>query len=193
MILLIDNFDSFTYNLYQQISQLGVACEVLRQDKVDENTIKHYQPQAIVISPGPGTPSEIENVVALIREHYQTLPILGVCLGHQAIAQAFGAAVVRTEPVHGKTAQVFHGRRDVFSEVTLPMQTARYHSLIVARETLPEIFDVIAELADETVMAIKHKEYPCYGVQFHPESLLTPEGDTLMKSFLIRAGVLTNG
>jgi len=184
MILLIDHYDSFTYNLAQLISGKQPVC-VRRSDQITVAEIEAMGISAIVLSPGPGRPEDAGIFLEVIRAFAGKLPILGVCLGHQAIAAAFGGRVIRSsEIVHGKSCEIFHNREDLFEKLSLPFTAGRYHSLIVERESLPECLEVVAESGDGTVMAIRHKEYPLFGVQFHPESVLTPEGGVLIAAFL---------
>jgi len=190
MITIIDNYDSFTYNLVQQIERLaGERLRVIRNDDFDPDVLLAERPQALVISPGPGTPMRAGRCVDLIRAN-RTIPLLGVCLGHQAIAEAFGARVVRGElPVHGKVTEVRHRGERLFAGCPDPMHSARYHSLVVDRATLPEEFAIDAESDDGTVMAISHRELPIFGIQFHPESYGTAGGDQLIRNFLATAYV----
>jgi len=190
MITIIDNYDSFTYNLVQQIERLaGERLRVIRNDDFDPDVLLAERPQALVISPGPGTPMRAGRCVDLIRAN-RTIPLLGVCLGHQAIAEAFGARVVRGElPVHGKVTEVRHRGERLFAGCPDPMHSARYHSLVVDRSTLPEEFAIDAESDDGTVMAISHRELPIFGIQFHPESYGTAGGDQLIRNFLATAYV----
>lgn len=185
MIVVIDNYDSFTFNLVQQIERLaGERLTVVRNDEFDVDTLLAGRPAAIVISPGPGTPSRAGRVLELIRAN-ERIPLLGVCLGHQALGEAFGASVVRGRvPVHGKVTEVRHQGERLFAGCPAPMQTARYHSLVVERDTLPPQFAVDAETPDGVVMAISHRERPLYGIQFHPESFGTAGGDQLISNFL---------
>lgn len=186
MILLIDHYDSFTYNLFQAISRFHEVC-VRRSDKISLSEIEEMAPSAIVLSPGPGRPEDAGIFLDVIRAFGSKLPILGVCLGHQAIASAFGASVVRApEIVHGKPCEIFHNREDLFVGLSLPFTAGRYHSLIVEKESLPACLEIVAESGEGLVMAIKHKEYPIFGLQFHPESILTPEGEGLIRAFLKR-------
>ncbi|HEX7828133.1 MAG TPA: aminodeoxychorismate/anthranilate synthase component II [Thermoanaerobaculia bacterium] len=189
MITVVDNYDSFTYNLVQQIERLaGERLRVIRNDEFDPAELIAEKPRAIVISPGPGTPARAGRCIDLIRTN-TTIPLLGVCLGHQAIAEAFGARVIRGElPVHGKISEVRHHGERLFERCPAPMQTARYHSLVVARETLPDFLVVDAETDDGAIMAISHIERPVYGIQFHPESYGTEGGDRLILNFLNAAG-----
>lgn len=189
MITVIDNYDSFTYNLVQQIERLaGERLRVIRNDEFDPAELIAEQPRALVISPGPGTPARAGRCIDLIRLNLDgdaSIPLLGVCLGHQAIAEAFGARVVRGEvPVHGKVSDVEHREQGLFARCPHPMRTARYHSLIVAPETLPEFLRVDAESSDGAVMAISHRQRPVFGIQFHPESYGTVGGDQLIRNFL---------
>lgn len=184
MIILIDNYDSFTYNLYQMLAP-HIAVEVVRNDALTLEEIEQLKPQGIVISPGPKTPKEAGICLKLIEKFHQKMPILGVCLGHQALAEAFGGKVVHAGAViHGKPAAVFHNRKGLFEKMPLPFQAGRYHSLIVERSSLPNCFLVEAETEDGVIMGMKHVEYPLFGVQFHPESILTPEGKILIEAFL---------
>lgn len=185
MITVVDNYDSFTYNLVQQIERLaGERLRVIRNDAFEPQELLDEQPRAIVISPGPGTPARAGRCIDLIRAN-ESIPLLGVCLGHQAIAEAFGARVVRGEvPVHGKVSEVTHHDQGLFAGCPQPMHSARYHSLVVARETLPDFFRVDAQSADGAIMAISHRERPIFGIQFHPESYGTGGGDQLILNFL---------
>lgn len=185
MITVVDNYDSFTYNLVQQIERLaGERIRVVRNDAFDPEELIAERPRAIVISPGPGTPARAGRCIDLIRAN-RTIPLLGVCLGHQAIAEAFGARVVRgTLPVHGKISEVRHRGERLFADCPAPMQTARYHSLVVDRATLPQFLVVDAETDDGAIMAVSHTGRPIYGIQFHPESYGTSGGDRLIVNFL---------
>ena len=185
MILLIDNYDSFTHNLYQLAAGIDPDVKVVRNDAISLEEIRTLNPKAIILSPGPGRPEEAGICIDVIRTFAQTVPILGICLGHQAIGMAFGGAVVSAPSIlHGKKSPIFHRRQGIFKGVTLPFAAGRYHSLIVDRKTLPDCLQVEAEDLDQTVMAIKHREFPCYGLQFHPESILTEQGERLMRNFL---------
>jgi anthranilate synthase/aminodeoxychorismate synthase-like glutamine amidotransferase len=185
MILMIDNYDSFTYNLVQYIGQLGGAVVVHRNDVISIDGIRELKPDAIVLSPGPCTPQKAGISVEVIKQFGTTIPILGVCLGHQAIGYAFGAEVVRAQRImHGKTSTVINDGRTIFKGLPNPFVAGRYHSLIVERNSLPECLEVSAETEDGEIMAIRHKEYPIEGVQFHPESVLTPNGKRVLKNFL---------
>lgn len=184
MILMIDNYDSFTYNLVQYFGELGAEIVVHRNDQITLETVKTLQPNHIVISPGPGNPDDggISNEV--LRRLGQTIPILGVCLGHQCIGQVYGGKVVRAPRLmHGKTSSVYHQGTGIFSGVPSPFKATRYHSLIV-EEPLPDCLQVTAFTRDGEVMGLKHKEYPVVGVQFHPESILTEHGKRILQNFL---------
>jgi anthranilate synthase/aminodeoxychorismate synthase-like glutamine amidotransferase len=193
MILLIDNYDSFTYNLYQYLCELGAEVRVARNDKITLDEIERLAPEQIVISPGPCTPAEAGVSIDLIRRFGARIPILGVCLGHQAIGEAYGGAVIRAPKVmHGKTAPVIHGGQGVLSGLPSPFTATRYHSLIVERSSLPDCLEITAESEDGLIMAFRHREHPVEGVQFHPESILTEHGHDLLKTFMgYRATVAT--
>jgi anthranilate synthase component II len=187
MILLIDNYDSFTYNLYQFLSELGPDVQVIRNDKisVDEIRARRSEIERVVISPGPCTPAEAGICVPLIQQLAGEIPILGVCLGHQSIGAAFGANIVRTPLVlHGKTSQIIHNGQGIFAGLPNPFTATRYHSLIVERDTLPLSLESTAETADGVIMGLRHRELPVEGVQFHPESILTPVGKQLLGNFV---------
>ena len=189
MILVIDNYDSFTYNLVQFLGELGYTVDVRRNDAISLDEIAAMKPDQIVISPGPGTPDDAGISLALIQRFYQEIPILGVCLGHQAIGQAFGGKVVRAKKVmHGKTSPVEHNQQGIFHNLPSPLTATRYHSLIV-QEPLPDCLEITGRGKDAEVMALRHKEYPVVGVQFHPESILTEYGHEMLRNFLqIEAG-----
>jgi anthranilate synthase/aminodeoxychorismate synthase-like glutamine amidotransferase len=186
MIVVIDNYDSFTYNLVQYLGELGAELQVVRNDQVTPADVLGMAPDQIIISPGPCTPNEAGVSLDVITTLGETIPILGVCLGHQAIGQAFGGQVVRAPYVmHGKIAQVRHtGNDPLFKEVPSPFDATRYHSLIVERESLPDVLEVTAETEDGIIMAMRHREFPVWGVQFHPESILTGEGKAILGNFL---------
>lgn len=185
MILLIDNYDSFTYNLYQFLCELGATVKVVRNDKITLAEIEQLAPDQIVISPGPCTPTEAGISVELIRHFGHRLPILGVCLGHQSIGEAYGGRVVRAPAVmHGKTAPVVHQGQGVLVGLPSPFIATRYHSLIVERSSLPDCLEITAESNDGLIMALRHREYPVEGVQFHPESILTEHGHDLLRTFI---------
>ncbi|HTI64844.1 MAG TPA: aminodeoxychorismate/anthranilate synthase component II [Gemmatimonadaceae bacterium] len=187
MILVIDNYDSFTYNLVQYLGELGADVVVQRNDAIGVEEIGALHPSAIVLSPGPCTPKEAGVSVDAIRRWGASIPILGVCLGHQAIGEAYGGDVVRAERVmHGKTSQIRHDGTGIFAGLPSPMQVMRYHSLIVERDTMPEALEIVAVAEDDPteVHAMKHREHSVYGVQFHPESVMTPQGKALLRNFL---------
>jgi anthranilate synthase/aminodeoxychorismate synthase-like glutamine amidotransferase len=187
MLLLIDNYDSFTYNLYQYLSELGAQVEVRRNDAVTLDEIEAMQPHHLVISPGPCTPHEAGLSCAIIERFGPSIPLLGVCLGHQAIGQVYGGRVIRApEPMHGKTSTMYHGGQGVFHSLPAPFEANRYHSLIVERATLPTALEITAETADGLIMGLRHLTYPVEGVQFHPESIMTPVGKDLLRNFLER-------
>ena len=195
-LLVIDNYDSFTYNLVQLFGELMDACPpelqrrqidlvVKRNDQVSIDEIKKLKPERICISPGPGRPENAGISSNLIRELGPEIPILGVCLGHQCIAQVFGGEVVRaTKLMHGKTSQIHHKKRGVFKDLAEPLEATRYHSLIVKRESLPDSLEITAETDDGEIMGLQHRQFPIHGVQFHPESILTTEGRKLLANFL---------
>ncbi|MFQ5822975.1 MAG: anthranilate synthase component II [bacterium] len=185
MILVIDNYDSFTFNLVQYLGELGVDIEVYRNDQIDLPNVKQLNPNGIVISPGPGRPEHAGISVPLIKELASQKPILGVCLGHQAMGLAFGGKVVRAPKVmHGKTSEIYHNNNGIFKGVSNPFKATRYHSLIVEMKSLPSELKVTAETKNKIIMGLKHQTYPMYGVQFHPESILTSEGKKILKGFL---------
>jgi anthranilate synthase component II len=184
VILLIDNYDSFTFNLAQYLGELGAPPVVRRNDEVSIEEIERMQPQRIVISPGPGRPEDAGVTVETIRKLGSRIPVLGVCLGHQGIGLAFGASVVRAgELMHGKVSAVHHDGRGVFKGVSQPFTAGRYHSLVVA-EPVPDQLEISARTEDGTIMGLRHRTAPIHGVQFHPESVLTPEGRKLLRNFL---------
>jgi len=185
MILLLDNYDSFTYNLYQYLSELGAQVIVRRNDELTVGDVAALAPEKIVISPGPCTPNEAGISVALIRELGATIPILGVCLGHQAIGAAYGGAVVRAPKVmHGKLSAIHHNGQGVFTGLPDPFLATRYHSLIVRRDDLPACLSITAWTDDGLIMGLRHRDYPVQGVQFHPESIMTEAGKELLRNFL---------
>ena len=184
-LLVIDNYDSFTYNLVQLFGEMDVDLTVKRNDEISIDEIKKLKPDRICISPGPGRPEDAGISPDLIRELGPRVPILGVCLGHQCIAQAFGGEVVRAERLmHGKTSQIHHQLRGVFKDLAEPLEATRYHSLIVRRESLPDSLEITAETDDGEIMGLQHRQFPIHGVQFHPESILTTEGRKLLANFL---------
>ena len=184
-VLLIDNYDSFTYNLYQYLCELGARVTVRRNDAITVEEARAMAPDAIVISPGPGTPKDAGVSIELIRALGPSVPTLGVCLGHQAIAEAFGGLVGRApELMHGKASQVYHTGAGVLEGIPSPFSAIRYHSLCAAPERVPDSLEVTAQTASGVIMGIQHREYPVYGVQFHPESILTEHGKELLANFL---------
>ena len=187
MILVIDNYDSFTYNLVQYLGELGADVEVRRNDAVTVDDVGHLAPTAIVLSPGPCAPAQAGITVDTIRRWGSSIPILGVCLGHQAIGEAYGGRVVRADRVmHGKTSLVEHEGQGVFAGLPSPLEVMRYHSLIVERRSLPTTLEVVAHSADDPseIHGVRHRTHPVYGVQFHPESVMTQHGKTLLRNFL---------
>jgi anthranilate synthase component 2 len=192
LIIVIDNYDSFTYNLVQYLGELGEEfpiaenIEVYRNDKIDLETIRRLKPNGIVISPGPGRPDDAGISLEIIKELGPTLPVLGVCLGHQCIGQIFGGRVIAAPVLmHGKTSQIYHTEKGVFQGLDKPFNATRYHSLIVERDTLPDSLEVTAWIEDGMIMGLRHREYPhIQGVQFHPESILTVQGKALLRNFL---------
>ena len=186
MLLVIDNYDSFTYNLVQYLGELGETVEVRRNNRVTIEEIENkLRPQRIVISPGPGTPDDAGITLDLIGHFAGKIPLLGVCLGHQAIGQAFGGRVIRApELMHGKASSVSHDGRTIFAQVSDPFMAGRYHSLIVERESLPGCLEISASTTDNVIMGLRHRELKVEGVQFHPESILTSEGKRLLANFL---------
>ena len=190
MILLIDNYDSFVFNLVRYLRELGQETRVVRNDRLELDKVPAMHLQAAVISPGPCGPDEAGASVEFVRRFHDSVPMLGVCLGHQAIAAAFGGRVVRSaEPVHGRTSPIHHDENELFAGVPNPFTAARYHSLVVDEETLPAELIVTARTADGTPMAVRHRKRPIFGVQFHPESVLTDDGHALLRNFLTLAGV----
>ena len=187
MLLVIDNYDSFTYNLVQYFGELGADMLVHRNDEITIDEIRELSPERIVISPGPCTPKEAGISCDVVREFGEKTPLLGVCLGHQSIGQVFGGNVIRAEKLmHGKTSKISHNNEGVFKGLSNPFEATRYHSLIIERETLPVCLEITAEAETEEreIMGVRHKEFPVYGVQFHPESILTAEGKKLLQNFL---------
>lgn len=185
MILLIDNYDSFTFNLVHFLGDLGAICEVVRNDQITPAEVLARQPEAIVLSPGPCTPNEAGICLDLIAVAAGQIPILGVCLGHQAIGQAFGGVVMRAPmPMHGKVSPVQHGGSDIFAGLPSPFEATRYHSLIVQAETLPDTLLATAHTADGLIMGLRHRTLPIFGVQFHPESIASQQGHAILGNFL---------
>ena len=190
MLLMIDNYDSFTYNIVQYFGELGQQVEVHRNDQIDIETIEQMNPEFLVISPGPCTPTEAGISVEAIKHFAGKIPIMGVCLGHQSIGQAFGGKIIRAKQVmHGKTSPVYHNNVGMFSDLPNPVQTTRYHSLVIEQATLPECLEVTAWTQDENgnfdeIMGVRHKTLAIEGVQFHPESILTEQGHQMLRNFL---------
>ncbi|WP_018924751.1 aminodeoxychorismate/anthranilate synthase component II [Salsuginibacillus kocurii] len=185
MILMIDNYDSFTYNLVQYLGEMGEELVVHRNDEVTIQEIEDLKPEVIMISPGPCSPDEAGISMEVIRHFAGKIPIFGVCLGHQSIAQVFGGDVVRAERLmHGKTSAILHDGKGVYKDLPNPLTATRYHSLIVKKETLPDCFEVTSWTDEGELMGIRHKDYPLEGVQFHPESIMTGEGKTLLRNFM---------
>jgi len=187
MLLLIDNYDSFTYNLFQYLSELGEEVVVVRNDKTTLEQIDGMKPQCIVISPGPSTPLRAGISNDVIRHFGSRLPILGVCLGHQCVGYSYGGLIGQAKEImHGKSSPIYHNRQGVLAGLPNPFSAIRYHSLIVEREGLPDCLEVTAWTADGTIMGLRHRQYPVEGVQFHPESFMTQEGKSILKNFLTR-------
>ena len=185
MLLMIDNYDSFTYNLVQYFGELGADVHIHRNDKISLDEIEAMNPQRIVISPGPCTPNEAGVSIDVIKKFSGRVPILGVCLGHQSIGQAFGGKIIRAKTLmHGKTSMIHHKDSGVFKGLENPLQATRYHSLVIERETLPECLEVTAWTDDDEIMGVRHKTLDVEGVQFHPESILTDQGHELLANFL---------
>lgn len=186
MILMIDNYDSFTYNLVQYLGELGAELTVCRNDAVGVEQIKKMNPERIVISPGPGAPEGAGVSVEAIRAFAGKVPILGVCLGHQCMGYAYGGKIIRAQKLmHGKTSLIQHNQKEIFSGITNPFEATRYHSLVIERQTLPACLEVTAWTTDDNeIMGVRHKDYPMWGVQFHPESILTTVGKDILRNFL---------
>ena len=185
MLLLIDNYDSFTYNLFQYLSELGATVEVVRNDKASVEELDLMKPDLMVVSPGPSTPANAGISMDAISHFTGRIPILGVCLGHQCIGEAFGGTVAGAGEIrHGKTSNIYHDGTGVFSEIPSPFEAVRYHSLAIKKETVPEEFEVSAWTDNDIVMGIRHKEHPTEGLQFHPESILTKYGKQILENFL---------
>lgn len=185
MILVIDNYDSFTYNLVQYLGELGATLTVVRNDQISVEDVRRIKPEKIVISPGPCTPKEAGVSVELIKSLHQEIPILGVCLGHQAIGEAFGGKVVKAPSiVHGKTSAIHHAGEGIFHRLPMPFTATRYHSLVVEKATLPPELHITAWTTDGVIMGVQHRTSKTYGVQFHPESIATRHGKELLKNFL---------
>lgn len=187
MLLLLDNYDSFTYNVYQLLSSLGASVEVIRNDQITVEEIAHRGYEAVVISPGPGVPADAGITEELIVQLKGRLPILGICLGHQAIGEVFGGKVVRAgEIVHGKTSPLRHNGKGLYAGLPQNIPVGRYHSLIVDRESLPDCLEITSELDNGMIMGLRHREYDIEGIQFHPESILTPQGKVMLENLLNR-------
>ncbi len=185
MILMIDNYDSFTYNLVQYFEEFGEEVQVYKNDAIGINEIMELEPEAIVISPGPSSPKEAGISVEVIRECYDKIPILGVCLGHQSIAYAFGASIVINERMmHGKVSRIYHDQQTIYEGISEPFDAARYHSLVIERDSMPYCLEISSCSEIGEIMGIRHKYYPVEGVQFHPESIMTAEGKKLLANFL---------
>jgi len=188
-VFLLDNYDSFTWNVVQLLGRIAADVTVARNDEVTVTEVAGMAPDAIVISPGPSRPEKAGISVDLVRELGPTVPLLGICLGHQAIGVAYGASVIRVPPVHGKAAAVHHDRIGAFADLPSPISAARYHSLAIERSSLPDELEVTAWSDDGVVMGVRHRSHPVEGFQFHPESILTEDGEALMRAFLARIGV----
>ncbi|MFH1414165.1 MAG: aminodeoxychorismate/anthranilate synthase component II [Candidatus Omnitrophota bacterium] len=185
MILMIDNYDSFTYNLVQYLGALKQDVKVFRNDKISVKKVKSLKPERIVISPGPGRPEDAGISCKLVKELAGKVPILGVCLGHQAIAYVFGGKIIQARKLmHGKTSMIYHNRKNIFKGIPSPFEATRYHSLIVEKKSVPRGLEVIAWTKAGEIMGLKHKDYPLWGVQFHPESILTRKGMDILRNFL---------
>jgi len=185
MLLMIDNYDSFTYNLVQYFGELGEEIEVFRNDKISIPEIEKLNPEMLVISPGPGTPKDAGISLDLIHHFKGKIPILGVCLGHQCIGDAFGGRIVPAPRLmHGKTSLIYHDEKGIFQDLSNPFEATRYHSLIIEKESVPKCLEISAWTEEQEIMGVRHKEYVMIGVQFHPESILTKEGKQLLKNFL---------
>ena len=186
-ILLIDNYDSFTYNLYHYINKFIKNVDVVRNDKIDSKTIFKKRYNKIVISPGPGNPNQAGNCLRIVKEVYKYLPILGVCLGHQIIGQIFGGKIIQAKKLmHGKTSRILHNKKGLFKNIQVNFEATRYHSLVVDRKTFPEDLIITAETKNKTIMGIMHKDYDVHGFQFHPESISTKVGLRLIKNFILK-------
>ena len=185
MILMIDNYDSFTFNIVQYLGQMGQDVQVYRNDKISIDGIRKLTPQAIFLSPGPCSPREAGITVDVIREFHTSVPLMGICLGHQSISYAFGGDIVRAGRImHGKVSPVEHDGKTIFAGLPNPFTAGRYHSLLVRPESLPDCLEVSARTAEGEIMGLRHKEYPVEGIQFHPESVLTPQGKRILRNFL---------
>ena len=184
MIVMIDNYDSFTYNIFQQLAERGVELKVIRNDQIDLEGLKKLNPTHLIVSPGPGNPDQAGISMEAIKHFAGTIPVLGVCLGHQSLAQVFGGNVVRADRLmHGKTSPIHHNGKTIFTDMPQPFEATRYHSLIVERPSLPTSFEVTAETTEGEIMGLRHKPTGAEGVQFHPESILTDRGEFLLENF----------
>ena len=192
MLLLIDNYDSFTYNLVHFLGELGATCDVVRNDKITTAEALKKKPKAIVLSPGPCTPNEAGICLDLVKQADGKIPILGVCLGHQAIGQAYGGEIVRVLPMHGKLSRIKHFDQGVFEDLPQDIEVTRYHSLTVEKSSLPQELEITAETGDGVIMGLQHREHPVHGVQFHPESIASEQGHELLANFLRIAGFKSN-
>ena len=191
MLLLLDNYDSFTYNIYQLFSDIGAQVEVVRSDKISIDEIRAKDYRGVIISPGPGIPQDAGISEEVIRQLGGEIPILGICLGHQAIGEVFGGRVVHAgEIVHGKASPICHCGTGLYQGIPEHTQIARYHSLIIERESLPDVLEVTSQLDNGTIMGVRHKTFPIEGIQFHPESILTPDGRAMMKNYLKDIGAV---
>jgi anthranilate synthase component 2 len=186
MIVMIDNYDSFTYNLVQEMGKLGAVMDVYRNDKITLDELKEMPIKSLIVSPGPCTPKEAGISVEAIQHFSGKIPVFGVCLGHQSVVAAFGGKIIRAGRImHGKTSPISHNGKDLFAGLPNPFDVGRYHSLVAERESLPECLEIVSESTDDQeIMGIRHREHPTFGVQFHPESVLTPHGMAVMKNFL---------
>lgn len=185
MLVMIDNYDSFTFNIVQYLSQMGEDVRVYRNDKITLHEIRKLRPEAIFLSPGPCSPREAGITVDVVREFHASVPLMGICLGHQSIGFAFGGEIVRAERImHGKVSPVIHDGKTLFAGLPNPFTAGRYHSLLVRSESLPDCLEVSAQTAEGEIMGLRHKEYPVEGIQFHPESVLTPQGKRILRNFL---------
>ena len=190
MILMIDNYDSFTYNIVQYLGELGANVKVVRNDMISSKDIEYMEPEKIVISPGPCTPKEAGISIEAINHFHSKLPILGICLGHQSIGAAFGGNIIKAKKImHGKTSLIYHHQNYIFKDLPTPYTATRYHSLVIEEETMPDCLEIIAETksddkSENEIMAIRHKDFHTYGVQFHPESIMSEHGHQILKNFL---------
>ncbi|MBW7887050.1 MAG: aminodeoxychorismate/anthranilate synthase component II [Bacteroidetes bacterium] len=185
MILIIDNYDSFTYNLVQYFGEMNIEQKIFRNDKITLREIRNLHPEGIVISPGPCTPKEAGISISLIKEFCQEIPILGVCLGHQAIGEAFGGNVISAPSiVHGKTSEIYHEGKGIFKSLPNKFRATRYHSLVIDPKTIPSEIEITATTSDKVIMGVQHSRYPVFGIQFHPESIATEHGKLLLRNFI---------